>query len=156
MASGPPDKLEWALGRLQVLEDERGILQTLYGYGHCYDYNDHEGWVDCFIDDASYDVITGDGRTIIACRGRRELDEHIRGHNHAIGRWTQHLLVEPIIHINGDDASSVAYFVRVDDRGATPYISTTGRYHDELRRCEDGTWRFVSRTANMEAQALSR
>jgi hypothetical protein len=144
--------IEQALARLQLLEDERAILATLYRYGHCYDYNDYEGWVDCFTEDAVYDVVDAGGETIIACRGRSELTEQTKGHKHALARWTQHLLIEPLITIAGDRAESVAYFVRTDDRGGRPYISTTGRYHDELQRCADGKWRFAVRRALMEAQ----
>lgn len=152
MSEQAEEGLARALERLQALEDERSVIRRLYAYGHCYDDEDHAGWVDCFTEDAEYDVITGDGVTIISCRGRKELEGQSRGHKHALGRWTQHLLVEPMIDVDGDRATSVAYFVRVDDRGAVPYVSATGRYHDELRRCEDGQWRFSRRVARMESQ----
>jgi hypothetical protein len=152
VATDSKSDLERALARLQVLEDERAISWTLYRYGHCYDYNEYENWVDCFTEDASYDVIDARGETIISCRGRAALYEQTKGHKHALSRWTQHLLMEPIITIDGDRAESVAYFVRTDDVEGRPYISTTGRYHDELQRCDDGKWRFASRRANMEAQ----
>ena len=152
MAINAETDLERALVRLQALEDQRAILRTLYQYGHCYDYNDYEGFVDCFTEDALYDVMDASGQTIIACRGSAELNDQTRGHSHALSRWTQHLLMEPMVTIDGDTAQSVAYFVRTDDVDGRPYISTTGRYHDELRRCTDGKWRFATRRAYMEAQ----
>src|SRR5262249_35391909 len=42
--------------RLDALEAERAILDTLYRYGHTIDYGDEAGWVDCFTTDAVYDV----------------------------------------------------------------------------------------------------
>jgi hypothetical protein len=152
VATKSENDLERALARLEVLEAESAILRTLYQYGHCYDYNEYENWVDCFTDDASYDVIDARGDTIISCRGRASLYEQTKGHKHALSRWTQHLLMEPMITIDGDRAQSVAYFVRTDDVEGRPYISTTGRYHDGLRRGDDGKWRIASRRANMEAQ----
>jgi hypothetical protein len=146
------EDLAGVLDRLRALEDERAIQRTLFRYGYSYDAEDHERWVECFTDDAEYDVITGDGVTIISCRGREDLEAQSRGHKHALGQWTQHLLMEPMIDIEGDRATSVAYFVRTDDRGGIPYISACGRYHDELRRCDDGQWRFSRRVARMEAQ----
>lgn len=144
--------LEAVLARLRALEDERDVLRTIYQYGHSYDREDHDGWVDCFTNDAEYDVFLGDGTLAISCQGREELFAQSRGHRHALGRWTQHLLIEPVVELDGDLATSVAYFVRTDDRAAVPYISATGRYHDDLQRCADGKWRFTHRVARMEAQ----
>jgi hypothetical protein len=144
------------LRRLQTLEDERSILRTLYSYGHCYDYNDHAGWLDCFTDDAKYQVMISGGKIMIACEGRRQLEDWIRNHPHPAERWTQHLLMEPMIAISGDQAKSVAYFVRTDDHAEVPYISATGRYFDELARCRDGGWRFTSRRAELETVVGAR
>jgi hypothetical protein len=155
VTSDHSNELELALGRLQAVEDQFAISRTLYKYGHTYDYDDYDGWLDCFTDDAVYDVVKADGEVIIACVGRAELDVQIRGHKHALNRFTQHLLIEPLIEVDGDRATSVAYFVRTDDRESKPYISASGRYHDELRRCDDGQWRFSSRRAQMEAQDTS-
>jgi len=33
---------------LKALEDKRAILNTLHAYGHCLDYGDEEGFMDCW------------------------------------------------------------------------------------------------------------
>ena len=42
--------------RLQALEDERAILETLYQYGHAMDYGPDADFVDCFTPDGLWDV----------------------------------------------------------------------------------------------------
>ena len=44
-------KLEQVMKRLDVLENERAILDTLYQYGHSLDYGLEEQYVDCFTSD---------------------------------------------------------------------------------------------------------
>lgn len=138
--------------RLQDLEDERDIVRTLYTYGQAYDYSEHERWVDCFTDDASYLVLGPDGSEYVRCQGREELRVWITTVQHAFSRWTQHLLLDPLVEVDGDSATSVAYFVRTDDHPETAmaYVSATGRYRDVLTRGADGRWRFRSRLAEME------
>jgi hypothetical protein len=35
--------------RLQRLEDERSVLDTLHRYGHGLDYGDEQDWLDCWL-----------------------------------------------------------------------------------------------------------
>ena len=42
--------------RLAALEAERGVLATLYKYGHALDYGAEADWVDCFAAAAHYEV----------------------------------------------------------------------------------------------------
>jgi hypothetical protein len=41
--------------RLQLLEDEQAILDTLHGYGHGLDYGLEDAWIDCWTPDAILD-----------------------------------------------------------------------------------------------------
>ncbi|MBM3347892.1 MAG: nuclear transport factor 2 family protein, partial [Betaproteobacteria bacterium] len=80
--------------RLQYLEDEQAILDTLYGYGHGLDYGHEDAWIDCWTEDA---VLDWPGRALM--RGHAELRAGFRKHTHAPQAWHKHLLVEPRIVI---------------------------------------------------------
>lgn len=149
--------------RLQVLEDERAILDTLHRYGHALDYGLEAEFVDCFTEDAFWDVVPATeavraqleqiGRLPAQHRGHGALALFAKGHSRPPDRWHKHLVVDARISIEGDSATSVSYFVRVDgnraDSGA--HIRTFGRYRDRLVRGSDGRWRFAERLAETEA-----
>lgn len=135
--------------RLQVLLDKRAILNTLHAYGHCLDYGDEEGFMDCWTADAVL------GWTVYAgpLHGHERIRAGFRAHTHAPDAWHKHLLAEPLISLHGDTARVHSMFFRLD-----PYVSTAGpeiyafgRYIDTLRRCADGRWRFTERVVEKEA-----
>jgi hypothetical protein len=143
--------------RLQLLEDERGIRATLYRYGHSIDYGLEEEWVDCFLPDGRYVLRypTGApaGRTPRVFQGRGEIAGFVAAHSRAPQRYHKHLLVEPVIAIDGDRATVSSYFVRVDAEGTQRVILAFGRYLDTMLRCADGLWRFAERIAEVESIA---
>ena len=135
--------------RLQVLEDRRAILNTLHAYGHCLDYGDEQGFMDCWTEDAVL------GWTVYAgpLHGHDRIRAGFRAHTHAPDAWHKHMLAEPQISVHGDTARVYSMFFRLD-----PYVSTAapeiyafGRYIDALRRCADGRWRFTERVVEKEA-----
>lgn len=143
-----PDLKDMA-NRLETLEDERAILRTLYQYGHCVDYGREKEWVDCFTEDATY-VRKGAGLTH---RGHAELARFIATHTRAPERYHKHLLVNPVITLQGDEATVESYYVRIDEGEPAPYVISMGRYHDRMVRCPDGKWRFKERRIEREANA---
>jgi len=135
--------------RLQALEDKRAILNTLHAYGHCLDYGDEEGFMDCWTADAVL------GWTVFAgpLNGHDRIRSGFRAHTHAPDAWHKHLLAQPQISLHGDTARVHSMFFRLD-----PYVSTAGpeiyafgRYIDTLLRCADGRWRFTGRVVEKEA-----
>lgn len=134
--------------RVARLEDERGVLRTLHAYGHAIDYGDEEGWVDCFTEDGVFDVR---GRLTFAVSGREQLREFISRHSRAPDQWHKHLLVEPVIEIDGDTAACAAYFAVVMEIDGEPALRVFGRYRDRLVREADGRWRLRERIAEAEA-----
>src|SRR4051812_40723019 len=104
--------------RVGRLEDERGILATLYRYGHTIDYGPDDDWVDLFTDDGVWDSLPnealGPNAKRITARGHDELRAFIATHTHAPVRWHKHFLAEPIIVVEGDEARVSSYFVRID------------------------------------------
>jgi ketosteroid isomerase-like protein len=133
--------------RVQLLEDERAILHTLYTYGHGIDYNLEREFLDCWTDDA---VLQWPDRPPLV--GRDAIAAAFRAHTHAPEVFHKHLLVEPRIEIDGDRARVDCYFVRLDDYEEGPEIRSFGRYRDVLVRCPDGRWRFSERRAEREAR----
>jgi 3-phenylpropionate/cinnamic acid dioxygenase small subunit len=153
--------------RLQALEDERDVRATLYRYGHALDYGAEDDWVDCFAVQAHYEVRQRPGETVtgigpggagaamLRCYdGRDELATFAARHTRAPERFHKHLLVDPVIAVDGDHATAVSYFVRLDDVDGEPVVYAFGRYRDELVRCGDGQWRFAVRIAEIESRHL--
>jgi SnoaL-like domain len=155
--------VEQLAARLKRLEDERAILDTLHRYGHAIDYGLEAEFLDCFTEDAVWDVRAASeavyreqlrvGRQPARRQGREELARFIAHHTRAPDRLHKHLMVDPRISIEGDTANVISYFLRVDanpsDTGAN--IRTFGRYLDRLLRCPDSRWRLTERIAETDA-----
>ena len=140
--------------RLDRLEAERDIAATMYGYGNAIDYGDRDRFLDCFTDDADYVVTmrigSGDG---FEFHGRDELARYFDDHTHAPAAWHKHVTTNPSISIDGDTATTVSYFLRVDasESDAGPaFVLASGRYVDEFARGADGVWRIRSRRCEVE------
>src|SRR5260370_32799603 len=147
--------LDGLVQRLRVLEDERGVLATLHRYGHALDYGAEEGWVDCFAADAHYEVREpghGTAGRVRTYDGRGELAAFAARHTRAPEHFHKHVVVDPIIAVDGDRASAVSYFLRLDHVDGERVVYAFGRYRDELGRGEDGRWRFAVRIAEVESR----
>ena len=134
--------------RLKALEDRRDVLRTLHAYGHCLDYGDERGFMDCWTEDASL----GWSMFPEPLRGHARIREGFHRHTHAPDFWHKHLLAEPLIAVEGDLARVTSMFFRLDpyeDAGG-PEIYAFGRYLDTLVRCPDGRWRFSERIVKKE------
>lgn len=132
--------------RLQYLEDEQAILDTLYGYGHGLDYGHEDAWIDCWTEDA---VLDWPGRALM--RGHAELRAGFRKHTHAPQAFHKHVVVEPRIVIEGDRATVTSMYARLDRYEGGPKIRAFGRYRDTLVRCKDGRWRLKERYPEIES-----
>jgi|tagenome__1003787_1003787.scaffolds.fasta_scaffold20558416_2 ketosteroid isomerase-like protein len=146
--------LDAVSARLDRLEAERDIAATMYAYGRALDYGDREGFLDCFTDDADYvvDMRLG-GAAVLSFHGREELAGYHDWHTHAPDAWHKHVTTNPAITIDGDTATAVSYFLRLDsdaETGAPSTVSSSGRYVDEFARGADGGWRIRSRRCDVE------
>ena len=144
-------------GRLQVLEDERAIVQTLYRYSHTLDYGLEREWVDCFTEDGVFDVRRPVGPPGYRLEGRQDLTrwvaQDVRNRLSTYHKQDKLVMVEPRITLNGDEARVVSYMIRLDHENGVPYILTFGRYLDHMVRCPDGVWRFKERIPEIEARS---
>ena len=155
--------------RLQALEAERGVRATLYRYGRALDYGAEDDWVDCFAARAHYEVRQRGGKVaagagtsgtetaaVRSYDGRDELAAFAARHTRAPERFHKHLVADPVIAVDGDRATAVSYFVRLDDIDGEPAVYAFGRYRDQLVRCADGRWRFTVRIAEVESRVARR
>jgi hypothetical protein len=139
--------------RLQVLEDEQAILRTLHRYGHAMDYGPDAEFVDCFTDEGVWEVRMRRSGGGFACRGREEIAASLppQASVRVPALFAKHLVVDPEIELDGDDASVRSYFLRVEPRDDGPtQVVASGRYLDRLARGADGRWRFVERIAEID------
>lgn len=140
--------------RLELLEDERAILQTLYRYGHCIDYGLEQEWVGLFTEDGIYEIRFRQPSSVIRKEGCQALAQFITGHTRAPAKYHKHLLVEPLITLESNNQATVeSYFVRVDEGEGKPYMLAFGRYHDRLVR-HNSRWLFKERICEVEALSL--
>jgi ketosteroid isomerase-like protein len=140
--------------RLDRLEAERAIVQTMYAYGRALDYGDLDAFLDCFTEDADYvvDMRLG-GPAVLQFHGRDELAGYHEWHTHAPDAWHKHVGTNPTVTIDGDTATAVSYFMRLDsdaETGAPSLVSSSGRYVDVFARGDDGGWRIRSRLCEVE------
>lgn len=153
--------------RVQALEDERAILETIYNYGHYIDYGLKEEWLDLWIDNAVYHV-TRRGQTLPqvivpqpegGLKGKATLREYVMLHPNAPDAWHKHMVGSPKIRLESEtEASAETYFYRLDEvqNGTSAimegwaYILVFGIYKDKFVKCDDGKWRFEERYVSME------
>ena len=138
--------------RLQRLEDDAAIRETLYAYGSALDYGDREQFLRCFTADAEYVVtmrLAPDGG--MTFRGHDELGAYFDGHTHAPDAWHKHVTTNIVAAIDGDTAEVTSYFLRVDAGAdaAPATVLASGRYVDVVVR-DGGSWRIRSRRCEVE------
>jgi len=145
--------METVLARLEQLEAERAIVDTMYAYGSSLDYGDRDRFLQCFAPDAEYVVdMRSDAGAGFTFHGHEELDGYFAGHSHAPDAWHKHVTTNPSVTVDGDRASAVSYFLRVD-AAAEPgpaMVLASGRYLDEFVRGDDGAWRIRARRCEVE------
>lgn len=141
--------------RLERLEAERSILDTLYAYGHCLDAGDEAGWVDCFTDNGRWTSQSPDpDRPPVDISGREKLRAFAESHSRRPERFHVHIVVSPRITIDKDmrTAQATSYmFTMMRHNGIAPVLRVFGRYIDQLEHGEDGRWRFAWRHAEIDA-----
>lgn len=149
--------------RIQRLEDERAIKETITLYGHYIDYGLKEEFADLFTEDATYHVMYR-GNTMpnllglpqekgVGIKGRDKILQYVKAHTMPPDMWHKHCAWSPVIKFESDKkASSVIYMCRLDEDNEGPYMMLWGRYIDEFEKCPDGKWRFSRREGQVESR----
>jgi hypothetical protein len=139
--------------RLRILEDERAILETLHRYGHAMDYGPDTEFVSCFVVNGCWIVRMRRSRAGFTCRGHDEIAASLVSQMsvRVPALYAKHIVVDPRITLDGDNANVVSYFLRVEPRNDGPTrIVASGRYLDRMVRSHDGCWRFEERIAEID------
>jgi ketosteroid isomerase-like protein len=135
--------------RVNVLENEREILRSLFQYGHALDSGREDEFLDCFTPTGAW-ISLGAKRRF---RGQSALRQFFANHTHAPQYHHQHLVINPLTAIDGDEARVRSYYVRLDEHPDGPYVRSFGRYSDRFVRCPDGRWRIDERVVDGDAAA---
>ena len=138
--------------RVARLEDEAAVVRTLHRYGHAIDAGDEAAWVDVFTAAGEFRVRgpEGSGYTI---RGRDELAAFAARHSRRPEAFHEHVVVQPVVDVDGDRASCVSRFLVIVMDGERPVVRVFGTYVDTLERGADGVWRFAVREPQIDAAA---
>ncbi|MDQ4213677.1 nuclear transport factor 2 family protein [Microbacterium capsulatum] len=108
-------------------------------------------YLDCFTTDAEWELAdaSGIGLEVQTRRGRADLEAGVRERRRqgmqGPGSRTRHDVSTIAIAVDGDRASSRAYYRYYLDTHATPRLATMGVYDDAFTRGPDG-WRLARRT----------
>jgi ketosteroid isomerase-like protein len=134
--------------RLQRLEDVEAIRRLLQDYRRFLDAKDFAAYADLFSRDGG-EWHGGLGRAQGPDAIRALLEEKI-GYAAPERPQNGHLVVNPVIEVNGDSATaeSTWVFVGLGDDGR-PTMLLVGHYSDELVR-DGGTWKFQRRRAHTD------
>lgn len=145
------------VARVEALEAEQAIVKTLYRLAVTLDYGDNQAWLDCFTPDTVFEMVeVSETDRVVRVRheGIAALEAFIPGHSHAPEHFHKHLVVDPMVEVDGDTAEVVAYMTRVDKGDAGPFLWSFGRYLDTFVRGADGRWRVSKRTIEVESRAV--
>ena len=123
------------MGPMDV-ENREAIRELLHRYCHYVDAGDADKWAGLYVEDGSFDLGTGRG----PIQGRAALREFAAAFRAGTGL---HLSANPIISIEGDEATVSSYVVVIGGAG-DPKINLAGRYEDRLRQV-GGEWLIWSR-----------
>jgi hypothetical protein len=152
------------LSALQLLLDERAIERTLTAYTHAIDYGREEELVECFTEDGVLEIDSGIANERVGptdsgsrrIEGRDAIRDFARHHTRPPEAYLKHLRSDPLIEVDGDRARVTSTFLQLDESAAGPVVTSFGRYHDQLVRCDDGRWRLEHRVAQLESRVASR
>jgi hypothetical protein len=151
--------LDALTARVNRLEDERAILDTLHRYGQAADRGDDAIWADLFTEDGVFVAFDRGGQQLFRLAGRDELAPWLRKFRAGETRLSKHVVLAPVIEIDGANALVKSYLTRLIENAdpyQSPMVLLMGRYDDEMVRGADGKWRFRTRTAHTEAPLFKR
>jgi 3-phenylpropionate/cinnamic acid dioxygenase small subunit len=146
--------IEALVARVQRLEDERAIGDTLRRYCHAIDHGDEAAWVDLFVADARIETHdTQDATSERPLVGHEWLARLASRHTRAPDRWHQHVVANSMIEVDPDGATArvESYFFLLMEEAGEREVMCFGRYRDRMVRCPDSKWRFEERIINVDS-----
>src|SRR5580700_4324076 len=144
------DVLQRLTGRLDRLESEQAIRETMVRYAQTLDYGDSAGWAACYTADGVFDVRRR-GEPLFRHQGVLALAEFADGHTSAPAVYHKHMLGLTSITLSDDGRAATAstYFMMVHESADGPHVLVFGRYLDAFARSDAG-WQLSERIVDME------
>jgi ketosteroid isomerase-like protein len=131
--------------RVRRAEDLLAIHQLLDDYGLHLDAWDYEAYSMLFTEDGEVDL----GRHGSA-KGRAAIREVVEQASGPKGSAVR-IISNKRIELDGDRATTTAMFtVLVPGSDGGVKVASIGHHHDDLRRDDDGRWRFSKRRADID------
>lgn len=139
---------------LRSLDDERSVLQVLYTFNAMVDEKKVAESLACFTEDAVQELRTAwDDTPIFRHAGKEEIRTHLE--KALAVEITKHVIASPIVAVRGDEASIVAYAIRLAaDTHRRPFLKSFATVKCELVRIE-GRWRMRSHVTIRETEAAT-
>ena len=124
--------------KIQELSDKEAIRDLLARYGFCFDLGRYEAFYGLWTDDAVFRTDGPDGE--IEMKGRERLKE-VFGMEQSRYTASQHLQLEYVIKIDGDNAEAIGFQLITIHTEERPVIDRTGIRRFKFRRV-GGEWRI--------------
>jgi hypothetical protein len=139
---------------LRILLDERDITGVMNGYCQAMDLGQHDRWLDCFTEDATYDVMLPDGSYYQRLKGREDFKRFIAEYPVLPGH--KHVYVTPVFEVdhNARTAKVSAYWFMLAGDSGSAGISSLGRSTDRFV-WNDGRWRIAERQIVTEGMVVT-
>ena len=132
------------------MSDDADIRSLLARLAHLADSGDLDEYLTLFTEDAAW-VVPAIPQTGVAASERRGVEEIAAGVRErraagvqGPGTGTMHLVTTTDVEIEGDEAIALSTWLFLADTATAPRVQAVGRYHDTLRRTQDG-WRLARR-----------
>jgi SnoaL-like domain len=125
-----------SLAAVAYLIERQAIRDTIFRHTRYFDEGKIDQMTEVFTEDCITDYGPERGGEL---HGRAAFIERIAGSFHNF-RWTHHHLGESHIEIDGEEASAISYILGWHELLNGERCWVGARYHDRLRRQEDGRW----------------
>jgi uncharacterized protein (TIGR02246 family) len=127
------------------------IENVLNRYSIAYDDNDMSEMADTFADDAVMTLRIADGDVIGPFDGKEAIMKLMVDSLASQTDQRRHVTTNIVIRSEDERSASVSsYLTLISVENGAARVLSTARYDDELRRADDGAWRFTKRHIQLD------
>lgn len=129
--------------------DRLDILDLLGRYAHAYDSGDREALTRLFVENAEFVIQGRVGHVPSVMQGRDAIIEGLVAKRLVMQPEQRRHIATNLVVLEQTDsvARAASYLVLIATLDGSPRTLATGRYEDDLVKCEDGSWRILRRLA---------
>jgi uncharacterized protein (TIGR02246 family) len=130
----------------------RGAIENVLNrYSIAYDDNDMSEMADTFTEDAVMTLRIADGDVIGPFDGKEAIMKLMVDSLASQTDQRRHLTTNVVIRSEDERSASVSsYLTLISVENGAARVLSTARYDDELRRADDGAWRFTKRHIQLD------